>query len=179
MSRRVRLTSTADQRFLLVHLKWVASRFSKIAASAPSDVALVLSVHITGESPQVEELRGSSEADVEKDASVDEEDTKSKAELDALVEGLDVTNGRPDVFKILEAEVNAAVGPVSVDGELYDRTHAKRTTADRKLCSCGSSFSAIGHAESVDWEVRWPRWRYEGHTHRPAEHRGVLHVMYC
>ncbi|THH27695.1 hypothetical protein EUX98_g6493 [Antrodiella citrinella] len=97
------------------HLKWVASRFSKIAASAPSDVTLVLNVHITGGSPQVEDLRDSPEADVEKDASVDDEDTKSKAELDALAEGLVITNGRPDVFKILEAEVNAAVGPVSVD----------------------------------------------------------------
>lgn len=88
-----------------------------IAATAPNGVALVLHVHITSGTPQVNELPDSSEEDVEKDASLDGDDTKSRAELDAISDTVDILSGRPDIFKLLESEVALATGPVSVDGK--------------------------------------------------------------
>ena len=75
----------------------------------------MIQAHITSEG-SVEELRNTSEVDVEKDASLDGDDTKSKAELDIVSDAITILQGRPDVSKILEAEVAAATGPMSVDG---------------------------------------------------------------
>ncbi|TCD71718.1 hypothetical protein EIP91_005484 [Steccherinum ochraceum] len=97
------------------HLKWVGPRLAKMASAAPSGVTLEVHLHITSGGPAVQELRDSSEADLEKDASLDGEDTKSKAELDVLSDAVPIAQGRPDAFKILEAEVAKAAGPMSVD----------------------------------------------------------------
>lgn len=78
----------------------------------------MIQAHITSEA-SVEELRNTSEVDVEKDASLDGDDTKSKAELDIVSDAITILQGRPDVSKILEAEVAVATGPMSVDGTFH------------------------------------------------------------
>ncbi|KAH8091672.1 ferric reductase NAD binding domain-containing protein [Cristinia sonorae] len=98
------------------HLKWISNRLAKIVSTAPNGVELVVNVHVTSGSAHVDELRESSEGgDVEKEASVEGEDSKSKAELEGLSDLIVIRQGRPDVPKVLEAEVAATAGSMSVD----------------------------------------------------------------
>lgn len=100
---------------------------------------MVIQVYITSGSSHVEELRGSSD-DVEKDASLeDSEDTKEKADVDAVSDAVVIMQGRPDVLKILEAEVAAAAGPMSVDGNAVSNPLSHLLAADNAIIVAGPS----------------------------------------
>ena len=103
----------------------------------------------------MEELRNTSEVDVEKDvekdASLDGDDTKSKAELDIVSDAITILQGRPDVSKVLEAEVAAATGPMSVDGTYRVLSFLLLHELTRfPLHSCWTSRASSHHSESID-----------------------------
>ncbi|TCD70805.1 hypothetical protein EIP91_001495 [Steccherinum ochraceum] len=106
------------------HMRWIVKHLAATAARVPSHVSLSASIYITSSSNGVAELTGdgtsrppspSEEEDVEKTGAVDADDASSIDGLDVKFDRLSVFTAKPDVKKILEDEVGASEGPVSVD----------------------------------------------------------------
>lgn len=99
-------------------MRWITKRLAETASLVPSHVSLSITIFISSSSSQdVSELPGSSTPttieDVEKKAAADDE---SLSDLDEKFDRITVQYERLDLRKILETEVDASQGPVSVDG---------------------------------------------------------------
>lgn len=117
------------------HTRWIASRLAAIADLLPSHVSLSVSIFIAPtpllsdgtSTPTCEDGReGDTEKKVgakENSESMEDEDVNANAKFDKIA----VYHERPDVRKILEAEVEAAEGPVSVDGTFSSLTRQTLT----------------------------------------------------
>ncbi|CAL1700999.1 unnamed protein product [Somion occarium] len=105
------------------HMRWLSENLTTILASAPSTLDISVSIFITNtsqqESPSLDDpsSKRSSATDIEKQHDLGSGDEKvSEKDTDTLETlGVELYTGRPDVHKILEAQVKASVGPVSVD----------------------------------------------------------------
>lgn len=105
----------------LAHLKWIQNRLPNIASSVPEGVTLSIQIYITSNSPSVDDLEKNNSLDVEKKHSRGDSDDKKSISRSLIEEhdNIAIYDGRPDMLKLLEDEVKASDGPVSVDGMLH------------------------------------------------------------
>ncbi|TCD71920.1 hypothetical protein EIP91_000052 [Steccherinum ochraceum] len=98
------------------HLKSIAGRFSTIMAQAPTTLVVSIQIYVTSPPPSLEELEKNIADSDSKRFSQDSNDKKSDVlSFEESNDSIVFYEGRPDVMKILESEVKASEGPVSVD----------------------------------------------------------------
>ena len=104
------------------HLKWVPDRLAALASSVPPGVSLSIQIYITSPTPSVEELEKNPSGDLDKRSSQASDDKKSDIRsLDESHDAITIHEGRPEILKLLEAEVKESNGAVSVDGMLHSK----------------------------------------------------------
>lgn len=98
------------------HLKWIPGRLTALAAAAPPGVSVSIKVYVTAGRPSLEELEKNASADSEQSSTYHTDDKKSDIlSLDEGNNDFELLEGRPDILRLLEDEVKASGGPVSVD----------------------------------------------------------------
>lgn len=99
------------------HLNWIAATLAPALNEAPSSLHVEVRIFVTGSSkpsPVASVAHGDTS-----ESPVSHNTEKKATEVLSPSNDLPVTLGRPDLLKLLQEEINAASGPVSVDGTFY------------------------------------------------------------
>lgn len=103
------------------HLKWASKTLSEALARATPALTVEPRIYITGKGnsmpsdvPTLPTDRASVSSSLEK------EDISATSDL-PVFSSLSLVHGRPNIKKVLDEEIEASFGPVSVDGE-YEAT---------------------------------------------------------
>lgn len=101
----------------LAHLNWIAATLASALNSAPSSLHFNIRIYVTGAS-KPSPLPSVAYGDTSESPVIHDKE-KEAAEVWSPINDLPMTLGRPDLSKLLQEEIDAATGPVSVDGALY------------------------------------------------------------
>jgi hypothetical protein len=99
----------------LAHIGWISDILADHTTGSPIPMSIDIKVHITGATAQVTALPFSPVEEVlatpvsEKALSIHLEKARQRS-------GIKVEYNRPDIFQILDEEIDSSLGPVSVDG---------------------------------------------------------------
>lgn len=105
------------------HIDWISADLAAVLGAAPAHLALDLRVHITDAPEDVATLSSAPEkspAESGESLSLDSASGAgaSKTQIAEVLDGVAVCRGRPEIATILAEEAAAAIGSMSVDGEL-------------------------------------------------------------